>query len=116
MKRLLMLLAVLSIGYVAGAALPGVILAQGGQAREGGANPNAGRGQAPGGRFTDNPRAARNMFLVTAGPETRAQPGKAKLYNRVPEHSEDPFRVGAGVSTHRHDSSWRAGRTRAHHR
>ena len=42
MKRLLMLLAVLSIGYVAGAALPGVILAQGGQAREGGPNPTRG--------------------------------------------------------------------------
>jgi mannose-6-phosphate isomerase-like protein (cupin superfamily) len=80
MKRLMTLLAVLSIGYVAGAGLPNVMQAQGGQAREGGANPNAGRGQAPGGRFTDNPRAARNMFLVTAGPETRAQIGKAKLY------------------------------------
>ena len=80
MKRLLMFLAVLSIGYVAGAGLPNVMQAQGGQAREGAPNPNAGRGQAPGGRFTDNPRAARNMFLVTAGPETRAQPGKARLY------------------------------------
>jgi mannose-6-phosphate isomerase-like protein (cupin superfamily) len=80
MKRMMMLLAVPSIGYVAGASLPGAIQAQGGQGREGGANPNAGRGQAPGGKFTDNPRAARNMFLVTAGPETRAQPGKAKLY------------------------------------
>ena len=80
MKRLMMLLAVLSIGYVAGAGLPGVMQAQGGQGREGGANPNAGRGHAPGGRFTDNPRAARNMFLLTAGPETRAQIGKAKLY------------------------------------
>jgi mannose-6-phosphate isomerase-like protein (cupin superfamily) len=80
MKRVMMLLAVLSIGYAAGASLPSVMQAQGGQAREGGADPNGGRGQAPGGRFTDNPRAARNMFLVTAGPETRAQPGKAKLY------------------------------------
>jgi mannose-6-phosphate isomerase-like protein (cupin superfamily) len=80
MKRLMTLLAVLSIGYVAGASLPNVTQGQGGQAREGGANPNAGRGQAPGGRFTDNPRAARNMFLVTAGPETRAQIGRAKLY------------------------------------
>ena len=49
MKRLMMLLAVLSIGYVAGAGLPNVMQAQGGQGREGGANPNAGRGQAPGG-------------------------------------------------------------------
>ena len=80
MKRLMMLLTVLLIGYVAGAGLPHVTQAQGGQGREGAPNPNAGRGQAPGGRFTDNPRAARNMFLVTAGPETRAQPGKARLY------------------------------------
>src|SRR4029434_436816 len=80
MKRLMMLFTVLSIGYVAGAGLPRVMQAQGGQGREGGVNPNAGRGQAPGGRFTDNPRAAENMFLVTAGPETRAQPGKARLY------------------------------------
>jgi mannose-6-phosphate isomerase-like protein (cupin superfamily) len=80
MKRLMMLLAVLSLGCLAGAVLPGAMHAQGGQGREGGANPNAGRGNAPGGRFTDNPRAARNMFLLTAGPETRAQIGKAKLY------------------------------------
>jgi mannose-6-phosphate isomerase-like protein (cupin superfamily) len=88
MKRLMMFLAVLSIGYVAGAGLPGVMQAQGGQGREGGANPNAGRGQAPGGRFTENPRAARNMFLVTAGPELRAQPGKAKLYTNEFQNSQ----------------------------
>jgi mannose-6-phosphate isomerase-like protein (cupin superfamily) len=88
MKRLMMLLAVLSIGYVAGAGLPGVMQAQGGQGREGGVNPNAGRGQAPGGRFTDNPRAARNMFLVTAGPELRAQPGKARLYTTEFQNSQ----------------------------
>ena len=41
MKRLLMFLAVLSIGYVAGAGLPNVMQAQGGQAREGAPNPNA---------------------------------------------------------------------------
>jgi mannose-6-phosphate isomerase-like protein (cupin superfamily) len=80
MKRLMMLLAGLLLGYLAGTGMPGIMHAQGGQGREGGANPNAGRGQAPGGRFTDNPRAARNMFLVTAGPETRAQIGKARLY------------------------------------
>ena len=77
MKRLTMVVAAFSIVAVAGAGLREVVRAQGG--REGG-NPNAGRGQAPGGRFTDNPRAARNMFLVTAGAETRAQNGKAKHY------------------------------------
>jgi mannose-6-phosphate isomerase-like protein (cupin superfamily) len=88
MKRLMMLLAGLSIGCVAGAVLPGSMQAQAGQGREGGANPNAGRGQAPGGRFTDNPRAARNMFLVTAGPELRAQPGKARLYTNEFQNSQ----------------------------
>ena len=38
MKRLMMLFTVLSIGYVAGAALPHVTQAQGGQGREGGTN------------------------------------------------------------------------------
>jgi hypothetical protein len=75
-----MVIALLTIGYVAGASLPGVLRAQGGQGREGAPNPNANRGHAPDGRFTDNPRAARNMFLLRAGPETRAQLGKAKLY------------------------------------
>src|SRR5262245_63888405 len=89
MKRWMMVLAVLSIGYVAGAGLPNVMKAQAGQGREGGANPNAGRGQAPGGRFTDNPRAARNMFLVTAGAETRAQPGKARLYTTEFQNTQD---------------------------
>jgi mannose-6-phosphate isomerase-like protein (cupin superfamily) len=81
MKRLMMIGAVLMVTFVAGARLPDVLEAQGTPApRAGGANPNAGRGQAPNGRFTDEPRAARNMFLLTAGPETRAQPGKARLY------------------------------------
>jgi mannose-6-phosphate isomerase-like protein (cupin superfamily) len=76
MKRLMMVVALVSIVYAGGMSLRDVAQAQGAP----GANPNAGRGQAPGGRFTDNPRAARNMFLVTAGPETRAQNGKAKHY------------------------------------
>lgn len=80
MKRLMIVLALLATGYMAGSTgLPDVLGAQG-QGREGGGNPNAGRGHAPDGGFTDNPRAARNMFLVRAAPELRAKIGEARHY------------------------------------
>ena len=89
MKRLMILVAVLTTGYWVGRTdMPGAAHAQApaGAAAAGqgerGANPNRGRGQAPGGRFTDDPRAAKDMFLVSAGTETRAQVGKAMLYTR----------------------------------
>ena len=88
MKRLMMLLAVLSIGYVAGASLPKVMQAQGGQGREGGANPNAGRGQAPGGRFTGGPCAPPERQAVD-----RAAP---------PTY----FALGGGVRGPRQEESW----------
>jgi mannose-6-phosphate isomerase-like protein (cupin superfamily) len=45
------------------------------------------RGNAPDGRFTDDPRAASNMFLVRATEQTRAQPGRATLYTREQQNA-----------------------------
>jgi hypothetical protein len=54
-KRLMFVLGLLSLGYVAGTTDPlHVAIAQGAQGR-GGGNPNAGREHAPDGRLADDP-------------------------------------------------------------
>lgn len=97
MKRPMMVVVVamaVAIGYVAGTMRPGVVEAQApaagargaGAAAEGQAGAR-GRGNAPDGRFSDDPRAASNMFLVRATEETRAQPGRATLYTREQQNT-----------------------------
>lgn len=74
--RVMLGLTALLIGYMAGSS--GVFDIA--SAQEPGGNPNASRGMAPDGRFTDNPRAARNMFMVYGPEEARATLGQARHY------------------------------------
>lgn len=50
-----------------------------------------GRGNAPDGRCTDEPRAASNMFLLRPTAESRAQPGKARLFTREEQNAQKSF-------------------------
>lgn len=85
LKRLMMMLPVLMVGYVAGhvgaprlaqAQVPAV--GQGGRGQaQGASEQSGGRGQ-PG-----RPPAAANLFLVTGTPETRAVNGKAVLWTKA---------------------------------
>jgi mannose-6-phosphate isomerase-like protein (cupin superfamily) len=77
MKRVLFVLSVLSVGYVAGHVTPGGdVFAQAPSAATGG-------GQAAG----TGPRAATNLFLLTTTPETRMVPGKAVMWTREQQAS-----------------------------
>jgi len=74
MKRLMMALALLTIGYVAGAGLPGSMQAQ---------TPAAGRGRGAATATTPtDPRAATNLFFMRAGPELRAENGKVVMWTK----------------------------------
>src|SRR6187399_126807 len=72
MKRAVLVLSALTIGYVVGNADDAVRLLA--QSPFGTSNP---AGQTP-----TNPRAATNLFLVASPPETKMQPGKAVLWTR----------------------------------
>lgn len=114
MKRVTLLVTLLAAGYAAGMGLPvpAVTHAQGaaqaaapaGQApgRAGASAPAAdaaraagpfiascgrGRGNAPDGRCTDEPRAASNMFLLRGLPEARAELGKVRLFTREQQNA-----------------------------
>ena len=50
-----------------------------------------GRGNAPDGRCTDEARAASNMFLLRPTAESRAQPGKARLFTREEQNAQRTF-------------------------
>ena len=50
-----------------------------------------GRGNAPDGRCTDEARAASNMFLLRPTAESRAQPGKARLFTREEQNAQRSF-------------------------
>lgn len=94
MKRLTIMVALLTLGYAAGASFPVSTRAQApaapppaqGAGRAAGGAPGVpcgrSRGNAPDGKCTDEPRAASNMFISRAGEELRAKPGKATLYTR----------------------------------
>ena len=114
MTRVTLLATVLAAVYAVGAALPlpTVTYAQrappagaaqgGGAGRQdgpGGAPPaggqagpfiascGRGRGNAPDGRCTEEPRAASNMFLLRGLPEARAQLGKVRLFTREEQNA-----------------------------
>ena len=98
MNRVTVLVSVLAIGYAAGVSLPlptstfaqapqqtaaPAAGAPAGAAPAGFSTPcGRGRGNAPDGRCTDEPRAVSNLFTVRGAPEARAQLGKARLFTR----------------------------------
>ena len=107
MKRATMLTMLLAAGYLwvvterapasaQAPAAPGAAQAQGGPRQ--GQPPAAttaacgrGRGNAPDGRCTDEARAASNMFLLRPTAESRAQPGKARLFTREDQNALGSF-------------------------
>ena len=105
MTRATTLTILLAAGYLgagawpapAAAQAPGGAQAQGTPQRQGqppaaaAAACGRGRGNAPEGRCTDEARAASNMFLLRPTAESRAQPGKARLFTREDKNALGTF-------------------------
>ena len=104
MKRATMLTVLLAAGYLwvvsepapASAQAPAAPAAAQGAPRQGQppaatATCGRGRGNAPDGRCTDETRAASNMFLLRPTAESKAQPGKARLFTREDQNAQRTF-------------------------